>query len=213
MEELLAGQSDLQGAWVGFLRTLCSEPVDLRILPWNGLVREVAMARADRMRPAIHLLLGEPLPEIRGDRRALEEALGNVLDNALAWDRSGRVEVETGFDPDANEVWVSVQDGGPGIAPEDIRRIFLPGFSRRKGGLGYGLAVVKRVLADHGGRVEVESLPGSGTELRLVVPANVPQAGAAGAERRAPGRKAPMRREHGLELPGDPSELASEELV
>lgn len=68
------------------------------------------------------------------------------------------------------EVNVEFTDNGCGIPPEQMPKIFTPFFSTKESGTGLGLAIVFKVIEAHGGRVEVESLPGRGTTFRLFIP-------------------------------------------
>jgi signal transduction histidine kinase len=65
-----------------------------------------------------------------------------------------------------------VRDTGPGIAADDLPRIFDVGFSTRAGSSGLGLAVCHRILEQHGGSIEAESRPGYGATFRLRLPRN-----------------------------------------
>jgi len=72
-----------------------------------------------------------------------------------------------------NDGWVGfeVEDDGPGIPPDLRERIFTPFFSRREGGTGLGLALVRRMVQAHQGIVTVESEVGRGTTFRVELPA------------------------------------------
>jgi two-component system CheB/CheR fusion protein len=120
-------------------------------------------------------LAPEPL-WVTGDSTRLAQSVGNVLHNALKFtDRGGRVEV--GVSTAEDTVVVSVRDDGIGIEPELLARLFepfsqaTPGLDRARGGLGLGLALVRRLLELHGGAVEATSAgSGTGTEIRLRLP-------------------------------------------
>src|ERR1019366_3995926 len=75
-----------------------------------------------------------------------------------------------GFECAANGVEIVVRDTGPGIAPDDLPRIFEAGFSTRPGSSGLGLAVCYRILEQHGGSIAAESRPGYGATFRLRLP-------------------------------------------
>ena len=73
-------------------------------------------------------------------------------------------------DPQPPQVVVEVRDSGPGIAPEDMERIFSPFFSTKPQGTGLGLAIVRNVVDAHDGRIDATSAPGRGTTFRVTLP-------------------------------------------
>jgi two-component system phosphate regulon sensor histidine kinase PhoR len=106
----------------------------------------------------------------------LEQALFNLLDNAVKYSDSGS-EVGTTLTREGDTVRIAVSDTGCGIPAEDQPRIFErfyrvdKGRSRATGGTGLGLAIVKHIILVHGGSVTVESRPGEGSVFTLVLPA------------------------------------------
>jgi signal transduction histidine kinase len=68
------------------------------------------------------------------------------------------------------DVVISVADTGRGIPPADRGRVFDPFYSRKPTGSGLGLTIAQRIVAAHGGRIEVESAPGQGTCVRIALP-------------------------------------------
>jgi signal transduction histidine kinase len=109
----------------------------------------------------------EDLPWVLGDPTYAGEALRNVMDNAFeATPEGGRVTIRVRSErPDW--VHVDVQDSGKGMPPDILEKAFLPFFSTKDSGMGFGLLYVKRVMESFGGRTEVESEPGKGTLFRL----------------------------------------------
>ncbi len=112
-----------------------------------------------------------------GQHDALHRALANVLLNAVdATAGRGRITVRVYVAANgaagaaAREAVVAVRDDGVGIAAEAIARIWEPYVTAKTGGTGLGLAIVKQTVLAHGGRVEAESAPGQGTEIRLRFP-------------------------------------------
>jgi signal transduction histidine kinase len=69
---------------------------------------------------------------------------------------------------------VTVRDTGSGMTPEAIRGAFEPYFSTKETGLGLGLALTHKIVADHGGAITLESEPGQGTLARIVLPLVTP---------------------------------------
>jgi len=82
---------------------------------------------------------------------------GGVLSVSLRKDSDGRIRVE-------------VSDTGPGIGRDEISRIFDPYFTTKSSGTGLGLAVVHKVVEAHGGELQVESAPGKGTAVSILLP-------------------------------------------
>lgn len=112
---------------------------------------------------------GEAPVELRADRDQLARALENLVRNALAVSPpAGRVVV--GLRPERKHVELFVADEGPGVAPEDRERVFEPFFSRRPGGTGLGLALVRRIAEAHGGSARVTDRPAGGAEFALRLP-------------------------------------------
>jgi len=111
---------------------------------------------------------------VRGNPGDLEQALVNLLDNAIRFTDRGKVTLRV--DVTEGEVHFAVEDTGIGIAEEHIPRIFErfyrvdKGRSRERGGSGLGLSIVKHIVENHGGRVEVESTPAQGSTFRIILP-------------------------------------------
>ena len=111
-----------------------------------------------------------------GSQRQLEQALINLLDNAVKYtEAGGRVTLKIFRLGDM--IHLVVSDTGLGIPPEHLAKIFERFYrvdnnrSREMGGTGLGLAIVKHIAQAHGGSVEVDSLPGRGSSFSLILPA------------------------------------------
>jgi signal transduction histidine kinase len=121
--------------------------------------------------------LAPDLPTGRGDQRRLGQVLLNLVGNAIKFTDEGGIGVQVTAPGGAFEV--SVRDTGPGIAPADQERIFEEfqqadtATTRPRGGTGLGLAIARRIVALHGGRLWVESVPGEGATFRFTVPVQV----------------------------------------
>jgi two-component system sensor histidine kinase FlrB len=120
--------------------------------------------------------LADGTPRVRGDRRLLERAVLNLVENALqAVGERGEIGVSLGSRD--GRVEVVVEDDGPGLDPEIRERVFEPFFSTKTGGSGLGLALVRKIAEDHGGGVTLTSATGERTRAMLWLPAE-PQPGA-----------------------------------
>jgi signal transduction histidine kinase len=111
------------------------------------------------------------------DRNRMRQVLANLLDNAVKYTPAGgRIEIAT--TRDGSDAVLSVSDTGIGITPDELPHIFDRLYrgdkSRSARGLGLGLSLVKAIVGAHGGRVTVQSSPGSGTRFDLRLPAVPP---------------------------------------
>jgi len=119
------------------------------------------------------------LPTGRGDQRRLAQVLLNLVGNAIKFTEKGQVTIRVGTA--AGLFTMAVSDTGPGIAVSDQERIFEEfqqadtSTTRPKGGTGLGLAIARRIVALHGGRIWVESVPGEGATFRFTMPIRVEQ--------------------------------------
>jgi len=133
----------------------------------------------------VSLNIPPDLPEVSADPRRLREVLDNVLDNALK------------YTPDRAQIWIQceeiaeglcpsvqlcVRDDGPGIAEELLERIFEPfhqpyeNGGRNTSGVGLGLAISRRILNAHNGRIWAESPKGQGAAFYITLPVAIPEA-------------------------------------
>ncbi len=106
---------------------------------------------------------------ILGDLNKLKSCFVNVLNNACEVSKKGQVIGIVSYGND-KECYVEIRDHGKGIPKKDIKKIFAPFFTTKKGGTGLGLAIAKNVIEAHGGRIEVKSKVGRGTTFRIVLP-------------------------------------------
>lgn len=152
-----------------------SRRADLTLTPWlpGPELKRILDARQDQAREnQITLSLkAKTTPPILADRVLLEQALLNLLDNALeSTPPEGKVEVRAGLD--GERVKIEVEDTGHGIAPEDLDNIFTPFFTTKKGkGTGLGLALVQTIIEAHGGEVIITSQPDQGVKATCWLPA------------------------------------------
>lgn len=117
--------------------------------------------------------MDEVLPGIVADSHQLQQCLINLIFNAIdAMPEGGALTLRATYDEKQGRVTIGVRDTGRGIPPEDLSRIFDPFFTTKEegSGVGLGLSTVFGIMERHGGRVEVDSKPGTGTEFRLILP-------------------------------------------
>jgi signal transduction histidine kinase len=112
----------------------------------------------------------------------LKEAIINLINNANFATENGTIKIKVHtvsifLEPDllgdraeSREAIIEISDTGSGIRNEDIERIFDPFYTTRPTGTGLGLSITKRIIEEHGGRIEVESKAGHGTIFRIYIP-------------------------------------------
>ncbi len=139
----------------------------------SGVVDQLAPTASAK---AVHVRLASPL-ELRlvGDRPRIEQAVGNLLLNAIKYSPSdSRVSVEVVSG--AEEITVAVADNGVGIPADEIERVgerfFRASTAGQENGTGLGLAISREIAELHGGALAVSSEEGRGSTFRLVLPAN-----------------------------------------
>ncbi len=114
-----------------------------------------------------------PLPPVLADRAQLEQVLLNLVLNAVsAMPDGGILGLGATLEKvgDGAYVVLSVRDNGIGMTKSQAENLFAPFLTTKKGGTGIGLALVQRILENHGGKIEVESKPKKGTKFRLLLP-------------------------------------------
>jgi PAS domain S-box-containing protein len=122
------------------------------------------------------------------DGPRLRQVFANVLKNAVeASERRPNARVEVRLGTEARVAVVEVTDNGAGVSAEHRDKIFLPFFTTKPTGTGLGMAIVKKIMDLHGGEIEIESVPGRGTTVRLLIPRATGDAVMAGTE---PARRA-----------------------
>jgi signal transduction histidine kinase len=134
------------------------------------IVRE----RATREDVRVSVSADPGVDTVMGDERRVRQVVFNLLSNAVKFAPPGST-VDVAAARVDGEVRVSVSDGGPGIAPEDQTRIFEEFQQAKAGreqreGTGLGLALSKRLVELHGGRIWVESEPGQGSTFVFTLP-------------------------------------------
>jgi len=146
--------------------------VDLREGFLNDVIAEaitVSSSEAARARVRIRNACSEDELPMLMDPARLEQAIQNLIINAIQHSEP-RSEVTVMARRDGEQIECEVRDRGPGFQEGDLKRIFEPFFTRRRGGTGLGLSIVQRIIDEHGGTVAAENLPDGGARVRLRFP-------------------------------------------
>ncbi|MDF0650102.1 MAG: ATP-binding protein [Nitrospira sp.] len=154
--------------------------MEYRIVPMElHRIAEISMNKVRLLADSKHvqLMLDSIVQRtwVKADASRLEQVLDNLLSNALKFSpEGGVVKVQMKPDSQAGVLEVAVSDTGPGIAAEDLPHVFerfVQGRrkSRHTEGSGLGLALVKKVVEAHGGRIWIESEKGKGTTVRFIL--------------------------------------------
>ena len=113
------------------------------------------------------------LPQTRLDNEQIRQLFFNLIQNAIQaiQPKSGSIYITTSIEQNADEIWIIayIRDTGVGIPHQIQERIFDAYFTtkEREGGIGLGLAIAYQIIMAHGGRIEVKSQVGMGTEFKI----------------------------------------------
>jgi signal transduction histidine kinase len=144
----------------------------------KSIISEVATEVSARAKMAGISLEVEPASDemlVKGDSLRLKQAIFNVIDNAIKYNRPGGI-VKISTMAEESRIVVQVKDSGIGISPDDQHHIFDRFYrvdksrARTQGGSGLGLAIVKKIVDDHGGTISVKSAMGVGSTFSLSLP-------------------------------------------
>jgi signal transduction histidine kinase len=164
--------------WALYLRSMQAPTPTIELVPLPSLLHEIVIAAQARTQQVpIVLEHTAMLPDVRGDRMLLREALLNVVSNAAeacaAASGDVAIKVRSIAGPAASAspiVEIVVADTGPGIPRTHLGRLFVPGFTTKETGSGVGLAIAERVISAHHGRITVDSEEGRGTTITITLP-------------------------------------------
>jgi signal transduction histidine kinase len=152
-------------------------PLALQDYSLQGIVETVVASTSSLARAkgiAVRADVSPDLPVGYGDERRLTQVLLNIVGNAIKFTDTGEVVVSAKAMDD--HFVVAVQDTGPGIPAADRARIFEDfqqvdnSITRQKGGTGLGLAIARRLVDGHGGRIDLQSMPGVGSTFTVFLP-------------------------------------------
>ena len=133
-------------------------------------IMEFATGHKDLKNVVFRKMVPEQLPEVMLDRDQVRQVVMNLALNGAAAMPDGGEIVLTISKHGGRQVVVEFSDSGTGIDPENREKIFEPFFSTRRRGTGLGLAISKQIVEAHLGSIEISSVPGKGTDVRVYLP-------------------------------------------
>lgn len=168
IEEEAARLNEISSNFLDF-----SKPAPLNLKPCSinaivaATVKLIRQEATERDMEVI-MLADEKIPLVQCDYSRMKQALLNLLINAMDASTAGdtiSVSTEAGKD----SVSIIVQDTGKGMSAEETEKIFKPFYGTKTRGTGLGLAMVDRIIKEHGGEIEVDSMPGKGTRFIMTM--------------------------------------------
>ncbi|TFE67391.1 PAS domain-containing sensor histidine kinase [Methylacidiphilum sp. Yel] len=162
----------LDGIINQFLKAIRPSPPKLRLLSVNQVIKQTVEFLSPEFQNLDILLemnLDRGLPLLRADKNQLKQAFYNILKNGIeAVGKNGIIKISTHYDD--SFLTISFQDNGGGIPQEAMSQVFKPYFTTKASGTGLGLLIVRRIIRDHGGEVQIESEDGKGTTVKILLP-------------------------------------------
>jgi signal transduction histidine kinase len=174
-----AKATDRVGAIVGRMRALMQkavprlDPVDMN----EALQEVIELTRGEALKNGVSVesQLAKGLPIIAGDRVQLQQVVLNLILNALqamcAVSEGARQVIITTSQIESNDLYVGVQDTGPGLSPETVSRLFEPFYTTKPNGMGMGLTICRSIVESHGGRLWVSACQPHGALFQFAIPA------------------------------------------
>ncbi len=142
-------------------------PTDMNAL-WREVLRLLKPELSAR-KVRVKTSFAADVPQTLMDAAQIKQAFINLVKNAMqAMPRGGNLLLQTALED--NSIRTAIEDSGTGIAPEHLGKIFDPYFTTREDGSGLGLMMTYRIVKEHGGDIEVKSVPGKGTAFAVSLP-------------------------------------------
>lgn len=163
----------ISGILEEFVKYARFAPPDLKQNDINKLLGNIAGMMSESAKEAdvnIQLTLSGELMPMMLDEKKMTQALLNLCVNSIhAMPDGGTLTIESSRTTD--HVFISIKDTGIGIPEDEIEKIFDPFFTKKEGGLGFGLPIVQRIIEDHKGEISCRSKVGEYTVFEIVLPA------------------------------------------
>ncbi len=115
---------------------------------------------------AVNVEINDNMGRYYLDKRLIEQVMNNLIMNALEASGKGSVVTIRAYEIN-DDLFIEVEDQGVGFSEGEIKHIFMPFYTTKSNGTGLGLPIVKRIVEQHGGSIEVQSRPGEGSVFRL----------------------------------------------
>jgi signal transduction histidine kinase len=144
-------------------------------VPFEEIVQEAMLQTSQRTKSiGMEVLVANNLPIVHVDRMRIVEAMVNFIENGIKYrGEQQHPRIDIGYRTEAKETVFFVRDNGMGIDPSQHQKVFELFYKVNKNsdGTGAGLAIVKRIIEVHGGRIWIESEFGKGTTVCFTLPA------------------------------------------
>lgn len=155
-----------------FLRAIRPAPLQTHEVNINAIVEESVSflaAEISNRDILVEMELDRNLPALEADHDQMKQAFYNVIRNSFqAMKTGGILHIDTLLEPDY--VSVAFSDTGGGIAPENMTKVFDPYFTTKESGTGLGLLIVRRIVREHGGEIELRNDTGRGLTVTIRLP-------------------------------------------
>ncbi|MEG6584623.1 two-component system sensor histidine kinase NtrB [Dendrosporobacter sp. 1207_IL3150] len=120
---------------------------------------------------AIKKQLAKELPTICGDGNLLQQAIVNIMQNAMeAMPEEGELSVKSWLNAEINMIVIAINDTGAGVTPEILPRVFEPFYTTKIDRMGLGLPVAHRIITEHGGFINISAGNNGGTKVHIYLP-------------------------------------------
>jgi signal transduction histidine kinase len=143
----------------------------------DALQEVIELTRGEALKNGVSVKteFAQGLPIIAGDRVQLQQVVLNLILNALqamgAVTEGARQVLITTSQIESNDLYVGVQDTGPGLNPETLSRLFEPFYTTKPDGMGMGLSICRSIIEAHGGRLWVSACQPRGALFQFAIPA------------------------------------------
>ena len=181
LEDVLSEHNELYELLAQILRVVKPESMQPVLVDTAQAVRRLTkrLQVAHRGRVRITCSVAKDIPRLRLDPARMAEAITNLIQNAVdalsdhygdAAATKGVIKLTLELAGERREVILRVEDNGPGIEPVSLQELFRAGFTTKPAGSGLGLSITRRIIADHGGSLEVDGRPGEGARFTMRLP-------------------------------------------